>query len=213
LGEALLIHSNTDVLMFNRVIGLGAIETRIESTLEAAAARFQRLGARRFMIQLAPGPWAHEVAGIAAAHGLYDHNYWIRLVRDASPPASSPSDLTLERVRPRDFATLGATLSAAFGHPPAFAKWNAAIMARDDWQFFGAYDGDVLAGGAGLFVHDGAGYLGFAATRPEFRGRGAQSALIVHRIAFYLNGLQLGPSSAAALFVRRVCPVPFTFIT
>ena len=29
----------------------------------------------------------------------------------------------------------------------------------------------------------------------------------------YLNGLQLGESSDAALFVRRVCPVPSAFIT
>ena len=29
----------------------------------------------------------------------------------------------------------------------------------------------------------------------------------------YLNGLQLGKSSDAALFVRRVCPVPSAFIT
>ena len=31
--------------------------------------------------------------------------------------------------------------------------------------------------------------------------------------ACYFNGPQLGEESEAALFVRRVCPVPFAFIT
>ncbi len=36
--------------------------------------------------------------------------------------------------------------------------------------------------GGGLYSADGVGYLGFAGTLPEHRGRGAQSALLAERI-------------------------------
>jgi len=38
------------------------------------------------------------------------------------------------------------------------------------------------AGAAALFVDGGAGYLGYAGTVPEHRGKGAQSALLAIRI-------------------------------
>ena len=38
------------------------------------------------------------------------------------------------------------------------------------------------AGAGALYVHEGVGWLGFGATLPEFRGRGAQSAILAARI-------------------------------
>jgi ribosomal protein S18 acetylase RimI-like enzyme len=182
LGEALLVHGRVDVLMFNRVLGLGALETDIERTLSAALERFAVRGGPRFMIQIAPGPWYDDVTTLAGAHGFYDHNYWIRLLRGAAAPPAVRTDLSLEPLRPHDAKGFGAIAAAAFNHPPAFADWNAALATREGWQFFGAYEGDVLAGGAALFLHGDTGYFGFAVTRSEFRGRGAQSALIARRI-------------------------------
>ena len=49
-----------------------------------------------------------------------------------------------------------------------------------DWL---ALDGDDPAAAAGIFMADGAGYLGFAATLPGHRGKGAQSALLAARIS------------------------------
>ena len=132
LGEALLVHANTDVLMFNRVLGLGALESRTERVLAAALERFSSLGVRRFMVQIAPGPWAEGLAATAREHGFYDHNYGIRLSRDASPPPAAPTDLTHAPMRPQDA-------------------------------------------------------MAFGAIRSEFRGRGAQSALIARRIEAALS--------------------------
>jgi GNAT superfamily N-acetyltransferase len=46
-----------------------------------------------------------------------------------------------------------------------------------------AWDGDEPAGAAALFASGDTGWFGLAGTRPEFRGRGAQSALLAVRIA------------------------------
>lgn len=58
-----------------------------------------------------------------------------------------------------------------------------ALTAHPAWRTYLTTDGDEAAGAAGLFVHDGAGWFDWAATRPEFRRRGSQSALLTHRVA------------------------------
>ena len=54
--------------------------------------------------------------------------------------------------------------------------------AGSGWLCWLALDGDEPASAAGMYVAEGAGYLGFAATLPEHRGKGAQSALLAERI-------------------------------
>ena len=43
-------------------------------------------------------------------------------------------------------------------------------------------DGDEQAAAAGVYIDEGVGYLGFAATLAEHRGKGAQNALLAKRI-------------------------------
>src|SRR5919198_468066 len=66
---------------------------------------------------------------------------------------------------------------------PEWAKPLAAnIVGRPGWSCYVAYDGDVPAGAGTLYVHERIGWLGFGATLPRFRGRGAQSAILAARI-------------------------------
>ncbi len=58
----------------------------------------------------------------------------------------------------------------------------ANIVGRPGWSCYVAYDDSEPAGAGALFVHGGTGWLGFAATLPRFRGRGAQSAILATRI-------------------------------
>src|SRR5436190_44559 len=58
----------------------------------------------------------------------------------------------------------------------------ANIGGRPAWSCYVAYDGEEPAGAGALFVHGDVGWLGFAATRPRLRGRGAQSAILAARI-------------------------------
>jgi GNAT superfamily N-acetyltransferase len=67
--------------------------------------------------------------------------------------------------------------------PPDLVPWCAAQVGAPGWYAFGAYDGDALVGMGALFAHGRCGQLSGAATLPEARGRGAQSALMAARIA------------------------------
>ena len=66
---------------------------------------------------------------------------------------------------------------------PEWTKPLAAnVVGRPGWSCYVAYDGERPAGAGALFVHEGVGWLGFGATLPELRGRGAQSAILAARI-------------------------------
>jgi len=183
-GATLLLHAAAiDVLMFNRVIGLGVEEPARLELVDEAEARFRALGAKRFMIPVAPGAEPADFTDRLAERGFYRHNHWIRLVRDAAEPPAAKTDLRVApfgRERADEFGRLEVE---AFGHPPEVARWNAAVVGRPGWTFFGAFDGERLAGVGGVHVQGPAAWFGYASTRPEYRGRGAQSALIAARLA------------------------------
>ena len=67
------------------------------------------------------------------------------------------------------------------------------------WQLYLARIDGKPAAAAKLFLHDGVGYFADAATRPEFRGRGLQAALLRHRAAAAAQaGAELTYSQAAS---------------
>lgn len=67
-----------------------------------------------------------------------------------------------------------------------------------DWRLYLARVDGRPAAAAKLFLHDGVGYFADAATRPEFRARGLQSALLRHRAAAAAQaGAELTHSHAA----------------
>lgn len=183
LEGALLVHAAAfDVLMHNRVVGLGVeVPARME-TVDAAEARFRALGAKRFMVPLAPGAEPADLADRLAARGFYRHNHWIRLVREAADPPVASTDLRVAPLGAAQAAEFGRLEAEAFGHPPEIAAWHAALVGRDGWNFYGAFDGGTLAGVGGLHVHGPAAWIGYASTRADYRGRGAQSALIAARL-------------------------------
>jgi GNAT superfamily N-acetyltransferase len=73
--------------------------------------------------------------------------------------------------------------------PPALQPLMAAAVGRTHWHHYMAWDGDAPAAAAALFIRDGAGWLGVAATLPAYRRRGAQGALMARRLQ---DGAALG---------------------
>ena len=60
--------------------------------------------------------------------------------------------------------------------------WGVRRCGRRGWHCFLAWAGDEPAGCAAFYVEDRLAWLGFAATRPDHRRKGAQTALLVARI-------------------------------
>ncbi len=70
-----------------------------------------------------------------------------------------------------------------YGLPEAAEAAVARAARAPGWELWVARDGDEPVAGGGLFVAEGIAYLGLAATLAEHRGKGAQTALLGHRIA------------------------------
>ncbi len=108
---------------------------------------------------------------------------WTKFERPAGPAARAETELRVERVgreRAADFA-----LAAVEGSPlpPALFPVFEALPGRAGWSCFVTYDGSEPAGCGALFATGEVGWLGIGATRPTFRRRGSQGAVLAARIA------------------------------
>ena len=130
-------------------------------------------------------PWwvsdSHGLGPELEARGFTRDYGWMKFTRGVGA-REAHSDLDVVRVGPEradDFATV---VAGGFGMPDWAKPLAANVVGRPGWSCYVAYDGDAPAGAGALYVHEGVGWLGLGATLPEFRGRGAQSALLAARI-------------------------------
>lgn len=174
--------SKIDVLACNRVLGLGLEGPPDPKTVQEIIDTYERALVPRFLVQLAPlvtvGPTIAAVTDL----GFGFYNNWVRLVRDVTSPGPSTTKLRVEEIGPELGTTFGEILCAGFGFDPALGLTVAAMVGTPGWKFYLAYLHDRPIGTALLVVDGRIGWLGFAATLPDARGHGAQSALIARRI-------------------------------
>lgn len=128
--------------------------------------------------------WISDSYGLAAEleeRGFTRDYGWMKFRRGVGA-REARSDLDVVRVGPEqadDFATV---VAGGFGMPDWAKPLAANIVGRPGWTCFVAYDAGQPAGAGTLYIHEGVGWLGFGATLAEFRGRGAQSAILAARI-------------------------------
>jgi GNAT superfamily N-acetyltransferase len=174
--------SGLDILMYNRVVALGLDAPAAPADLDAALEFYRRAGTARCMVQVSPAMQPAAATAWLEQRGFYPHNRWVKLWRDASPPDVARTDLRLGPVGADRAAELAGIVIANMGHPESLVPWLAGVVGRPGWHCFGAFEDEALVATAALFAQEGVGWLGLASTRPSHRGRGAQSALIAHRI-------------------------------
>ena len=153
---------------FNRVLGLTSTEP-----LDEIASFFGEV------------PW-----WVSDSHGLgpeleergFVHDYgWMKFSRGTGP-RQAQSDLRVVQIGEDAAADFARVVTGGFGMPEWAQPLAANVVGRPGWSCYVAYDGETAAGAGALFVHDGVGWLGLGATLPDFRGRGAQSAILATRI-------------------------------
>lgn len=167
--------------MLNRVVGLGLERPAAEEDLDTAIAAVP--AGTRYYVALPPGARPQQLPGWLRARGLEPGWGWMRFRRSTElPPPPARSTLRLVPVESAADATAFAHIQCiGYGLPEACEQVIAGAPDAG-WECWLACDGDEPAGAAALFVSEGAGYLGLAATLPGHRGKGAQSLLLAHRI-------------------------------
>ena len=171
--------------VWSRAIGLGIDEPVTGDVLDTAIAFARDHGAADLMFQIAPeadGDWERLLADRGATPG----STWLKLAGDTAERPDVPTSLRVERLGPEHAEEFARVLCVGFGMPldSPLPGWFAGLPSQADRGFstYGAWDGGDLVATASLFVHGGVGRLAGAVTLPSHRGRGAQSALMVHRV-------------------------------
>jgi len=161
-------------IQLNRVGGLGLESDPTDDDLDEIETFFRSHG-NRFAISLTPGTLHDRLVGRGYAVGYP----WMKFRRYASPASPVTTELVVEETTDAD--AFASVISEAFGLPTG-GEFFGGVVGRPGWTLFLARAGNDVAGGAALFLDDDVGWLGIGGTRPDFRGKGAQNALIAARI-------------------------------
>jgi GNAT superfamily N-acetyltransferase len=130
-------------------------------------------------------PWwisdSHGLGAELAERGFTRDYGWMKFSRGIGP-RQAQSDLVVVKVAPEQADDFAAVVAGGFGMPDWSQPLAANVVGRAGWSCYVAYDADAPAGAGALYVHERIGWLGLGATLPQFRGRGAQSAILAARI-------------------------------
>jgi len=170
----------------HQVVARGAVSV---DDLDAAMA----LAGPTAQVQVPDGVLPDEVL---ASRGLVVNSRLVRLVA-AAPGEPAATDLALVRVGREAADDVVAVGLAGFdvGEP----DWFSAPLHAPAWTQVVAYDGAVPVATGALHVCGPVAWVGAASTVPGHRRRGAQSALLSHR-------LQLAAADGATRVVSKVDP-------
>ena len=162
------IHSPLPLLIVNRVVCVTD-----ELDLDEVADAFEQ----PYLVCVPP--WVESLDAELGERGYTQADSWAKLTRGNHPAQPAASTLRIERTT--DGTVFGATAAEGFGAPPeAFGRF--AVLERPGFAGFVAWSGDEPAACGAVLVDGAHGWFGVAATRPAFRGQGAQQALIAARI-------------------------------
>ena len=97
-------------------------------------------------------------------------------------PREARSDLSVVRIGPERADDFAAVVAGGFRMPEWAQPLAANVVGRPGWSCYVAYDDEAPAGAGALYIHERHRLAGLGATLPQFRGRGAQSAILAARI-------------------------------
>lgn len=190
VGSAIvLITEQVDIMLFNRVIGLGVMEPATEAMVDAIVTLYQNAGLRNFAVQLSPTAQPSALPAWLEARGLPPRDNWAKVYRGVESPPMIRTDLRLECISPEHAAAFASVACTAFGMPDTLRSWFAASVGLPGWRHYLAWDGDLPVATGALFIRGGVGWLGMGSTLPSHRRQGAQGALMAQRIR---DGIELG---------------------
>ncbi len=187
----------------NRAIGLGLEGPVTAADLLAVEAFYHKRSAPP-RVDLCPLAHRSLIALLRKAGYLLDELLSVLMLplpaAELPPP---PSDVEVKRCRQKERDLWLLTTAQGFSDQEAPDQETLRILAPNAYGEAGvcflARIGGEAAGGAAMFLHDGVAELGGAATRPAFRRRGVQSALVRARL---IAAHELGCDMAVVVTAR-----------
>lgn len=180
-GAQTIVAAGIDVLAFNRVVGLGIEQSATEQQIDEIIAIYNDAGANRFFVQVSPYAKPEWLPEILVGKGFCHYNNWVKLYREIAALPRAETDLRIKMIHQEQAALFAEMIVTCFQWPDALKPMLALPVGLPGWRHYLAYDGMKPVACAACYINGEFASLAFAATLPEYRGRGAQSALIARR--------------------------------
>ena len=177
-----LMMTAVDLLMFNRVTGLGVDSPATEEQLDQAIEMFRAAGVPRFFMDVSPAARPIDLTDWITSRGLSIHNNWVKLTRRVDPVPAAFTIVQVKEIGREHADDFGRIIQIVFHMPARLADWAAALVGRPGRRHFMVFQRDKPVGTAAIFTEGAWAEFGYAAVLPEARGRGIQAALIAARI-------------------------------
>lgn len=178
-----------DLIVFNRIVGLGVGHVATESMLDDAIASLQKAGCKNFMAQVSPLAKPARLPEWLYARGFTRTNNWAKMYRGNKPASFIPTPLRLQAIGQEQAEAFAGIATTAYGMPLALGPLFSGNIEKPGWHHYLAFDGEQPVSAAAMFVSGDVGWLGFGSTLASHRRRGGQSAMFARRIN---DGLALG---------------------
>jgi GNAT superfamily N-acetyltransferase len=184
-GVALVMSKDPTGGYWNKALGFGVSEPVTGDLVSEVLDFYRSHGGQGAVIQVAPSVLPGDWDDICAREGIVTGSAWVKLLRDAGPAAPATTDLRVAEVGPSEARAWAEVMCRGFGMPLGPLVDMVAGVVGPDSPFvpYAAWDGDRLVAAANLMLAGDVGAFCGAATLPEARGRGAQSAFFEHRVA------------------------------
>jgi len=183
IGSAIMLIAPTlPITLFNRVLCLGVDQPATESAVVDALQIYQKAGLPIHAMQIAPIAQPPTLPTWLTQHGYRQTDNWVKMIRTPDLAISVPTSLRVEQITPEHALDFARVAAASFGMPPNIIPWMVALVGRPGWQHFVGYDGDSPVAAGAIYIHNRIGWLGIGGTLPSHRKRGAQGAIMAHRI-------------------------------
>lgn len=191
-GALAVLAAAADVLGLNRVVGLGLERAAAGKTLDHLIGLYTQARVPRFFLQVCPTVLNPDVKRLLEDRGFRHYNNWMKLYRDTSPPPAAQTDLAIEQISAEHALDFGRIVADCFDWPEPARAWVADAVGRPGWSHYMAFDDSTPVATGALYQMGKQAWIDFATTLPEYRGHGAQSALLARRIGDAANlGCQL----------------------
>ena len=182
----LLANKAVPISEFNRALGINHGEPLDDEIVNDVVAWLRRNAASNWAIQVVPDGHMQVIDRCMHRHGIAQSgNGWAKFTKSAVKVDEevSSTGLNIQRAQTRDAQDFGRVVTCGFGLPKAAAPWFAALVGRSNWNTYLAFDGKTAIAAGALYLGSDWGWLGIDTTLSEYRGRGAQTALIKRRVA------------------------------
>lgn len=183
VGGGIAMSIRSDVTnFFSKALGFGFGEPVTPALIGAVTEFYRTQGTPQATIQVAPQVLPSDWADIAVQEGLSEGGTFLKLVGAPGRLGSARTDLRIATVQPAEREAWSEVLMEGFGMPDQrLAPMAAGAVGEPGWTAYGAWDRDKLVAAASVNIQGEVAELTGAATLPEYRRRGAQSALLAAR--------------------------------